>query len=139
MEPSDTVSLVLFSGTDDKLGAATMIAAGAAAMGKRVNILIQYWALDAFRRHAITKDHGVSAEAGPEGAAQLARWQRDNPVHWSETLRQVKDLGPVHIFACSFSMDLFGLAPDELDPMVDGEEGIASFWAEAGDGPVIFI
>jgi peroxiredoxin family protein len=135
----DTLSVVLFSGTDDKLSAATVLAAGAAAMGKRVNLFLEYWALEAFRKHAITKDHGVSAEAGPEGARILAAWSQANPVHWSETLRQIKDMGEVTVMACSLSMDIFGLTPDDLDPLVDGVEGVASFWARAGDGQVLFI
>jgi peroxiredoxin family protein len=139
MSDSGTVSVVLFSGTDDKLGAATMLAAGAAATGKRVNILLQYWALEAVRRDSIAKDHGVSADAGPEGSSVLGLWQQENPVHWSETMRHVKELGPIRIVACSLSMDIFGLTLEDLDPIVDGVEGIASFWAEAGDGPVLFV
>ena len=46
---SDTLNIVLFSGTADKLHAAATLAAGAAAMDRPVNILLQYWALDAFR------------------------------------------------------------------------------------------
>ena len=44
----EDVSLVLFSGTDDKLNAAAVLTAGAAAMGRRVHIFLQYWALDAW-------------------------------------------------------------------------------------------
>jgi peroxiredoxin family protein len=139
MKDSGTVSVVLFSGTDDKLGAATMLVAGAAATGRRVNIFVQYWALEAFRRDAIAKDHGVCAEAGAEGHAILSRWEQENPVHWSETLRQVKAMGPIRVVACSLSMDMLGLTPDDLDPIVDGVEWIASFWAEAGNGPVLFV
>jgi len=50
---SDTLSIVLFSGTADKLHAAATLAAGAAAMDRPVNILLQYWALDAFRAERI--------------------------------------------------------------------------------------
>ena len=45
----EPLNLVLFSGTDDKLQAAAVLTAGAAALGKPVNIFLQYWALDAFR------------------------------------------------------------------------------------------
>lgn len=137
--PDDTLSVVLFSGTDDKLGAATILAAGAAAMGKTVNVFLQYWALEAFKKNALTKDHGVSAEAGPEGASILARWDQANPVHWSDTLRQIKEMGDVHVVACSLSMDTFGLTADDLDPLVDAVEGVASFWARAGNGQVVFV
>jgi len=139
MGEREPLSLVLFSGTDDRLDSATMLIAGAAASGRSVHVLLQYWALDAFRSDSIRKDHGISAEAGPEGAAMLGRWQEQNPVHWSDTLRQVKAMGPVRIMACSLSMDMLDLSPDDLDPMVDGVEGIASFWAEAGGGSVMFV
>jgi hypothetical protein len=38
-----------------------------------VNVFLQYWAFEAFRADRIHKDHGVSPEAGPEGASTLAR------------------------------------------------------------------
>jgi len=131
----ETVSLVLFSGTDDKLDAAAVLAAGAAAMGREVNVFLQYWALDAFRADRIGKDHGVSADAGPEGATLVARHETQ---HWSDTLAQAKDLGQVGIHACALSMDMFGITKDDLDPLVDDVEGVAAFWAEA-TGPVTFI
>jgi len=105
-----TVSLVLFSGTDDKLNAAAVLAVGAAAMGRRVNVFLQYWALDAFRSDRITEDHGVSPEAGPEGA-QIVR--RHAGQHWSEILRQAKDIG-----------DLEGIQDDGRGPMGEGQTGV---------------
>ena len=130
-----TVSLVLFSGTDDRLGAAAVTAVGAAAMGRKVNVFLQYWALDAFRADKIHMDHGVAPEAGPEGAELM---QRDGAQHWSELFRQAKDIGDVGIHACSLSMEMFGLTVDELDPLVDDQEGVASFFMEV-DGPLTFI
>lgn len=130
-----TLSLVLFSGTDDKLNAASVLTAGAAAMGRKVNVFLQYWALDAFRAERIHKDHGVAPEAGPGG---LAATQRHGGQHWSEIFRQAKDVGEVAIHACSLSMDMLGLTVDDLDALVDDQEGVASFFLDV-DGPVTFI
>jgi peroxiredoxin family protein len=130
-----TFSLVLFSGTDDKLNAAAVLMAGAAAMGRKVNVFLQYWALDAFRTDRITKDHGVAPEAGPDGAELL---QRHGGQHWSEILRQAKSIGDVKIHACSLSMEMFGITVDDLDPLVDDQTGVASFFMEV-DGPVTFV
>jgi peroxiredoxin family protein len=55
-----TLSLVLFSGTDDRLNAAAVLTAGAAAIGRPVHLFLQYWALDAFRADRIADDHGLS-------------------------------------------------------------------------------
>lgn len=136
MDGSDeTLSLVLFSGTDDRLTTAAVLAAGAAAMGRKVNVFLQYWALDAFRAEKIRKDHGVAPEAGPQGAEAV---QHHGGQHWNEILRQAKDIGEVGIHACSLSMEMFGLNVEDLDPLVDDQEGVASFMLEA-TGPVTFI
>jgi peroxiredoxin family protein len=134
-EAAQTLSLVLFSGTDDKLTAAAVLAVGAAAMGRKVNVFLQYWALDAFRADRIHKDHGVAAEAGTEGADVV---RRHGGQHWSEMLRQAKDIGDVGIHACSLSMEMFGITTEDLDPLVDDQEGVASFFMDV-DGPVAFI
>jgi peroxiredoxin family protein len=130
-----TFSLVLFSGTDDKLNAAAVLTAGAAAMGRKVNLFLQYWALDAFRTDRITKDHGVAPEAGADGAELL---QRHGGQHWSEILRQARSIGDVKIHACSLSMEMFGITVDDLDPLVDDQTGVAAFFMEV-DGPVTFV
>ena len=67
----ETISIVLFSGTDDKLQSASVLVGGAAALGKPVKILLQYWALEAFRADRIKADHGLAPEAGEAGRAAL--------------------------------------------------------------------
>jgi peroxiredoxin family protein len=133
-----TLSLVLFSGTDDRLGSAAILATGAAAMGRPVNVFLQYWALDAFRKGKVASDHGVAAEAGPTGAA-LVRAGQVGERHWSELFRQAKDIGEVKIHACALSMELFAITKDDLDPLVDDVEGVAAFMSDATAGPITFI
>lgn len=132
------LSMVWFSGTDDKLSSATVLAVGAASLDRPVRIFLQYWALDAFRADRIQKDHGVAPEAGPEGAAVLREFAERGGQHWSETLRQIKEIGDVRITACSLSLDVLRIHLDELDPLVDGIEGIAGFTGDA-TGQLIFI
>jgi peroxiredoxin family protein len=133
------VNLVLFSGTDDRLQAAAVLAAGAAALGRPVNVFLQYWALDAFRRQHIERDHGLAPEAGSEGREHVEHLRQAGQVGWAEVLRQAKDLGEVDIQACSLSMDLLGIDEADLDPLVDGVEGITAFYVNAGEGQVLFI
>jgi peroxiredoxin family protein len=135
----EPLNLVLFSGTDDKLQAAAVLTAGAAALGKPVNVFLQYWALDAFRADRIAADHGLVAEAGEEGRRAVRALREAGQASWAETLRQAKDLGGVDIQACSLSMDLLHLEPTDLDPLVDGVEGVTAFYLNAGEGQVVFI
>ena len=135
----EPLNLVLFSGTDDKLQAAAVMTAGAAALGRPVNIFLQYWALDAFRADRIAKDHGLSPEAGEAGRKAVDALARAGQASWAETFRQAKELGSVDIQACSLSMDLLGLEQSDLDPVVDGVEGVTAFFLNAGEGNIVFI
>jgi peroxiredoxin family protein len=135
----ETVSIVLFSGTDDKLTAAATLAAGAAALGRPVKIFLQYWGLDAFRADRVTADHGLAPEAGATGKAAIDAAARAGQAHWLDTLRMAKELGDVDIQACSASMDILKIKQAELDPIVDGVAGVAAFYINAGEGQIIFI
>ena len=134
-----TLALVLFSGTDDKLNAAAVLTAGAAALGRPVHLFLQYWALEAFRKDRIEADHGLAPEAGVTGREAVDSLRRAGQASWAETLRQAKDLGEVDIQACSLSMDLLHLEEEDLDPLVDGVEGVTAFYLATGDGQIVFI
>ena len=133
------LSLVLFSGTDDKLNAAAVLTAGAAALGRPVHVFLQYWALDAFRKDRTDLDHGLAPEAGAAGREAVDALRAAGQASWAETLRQAKELGEVDIQACSLSMDLLHLEESDLDPLVDGVEGVTAFYLATGDGHIVFI
>jgi peroxiredoxin family protein len=135
----ETFSIVLCSGTDDKLQAAAVLAAGAAALGRPVRIFLQYWGLDAFRADRIAADHGLAPEAGEAGRAAVAAARLTGKGDWVATLQAAKELGDVDIQACSLSMEILKLGQPDLDPMVDGVSGVASFFINAGEGQMVFI
>src|SRR5207237_1366874 len=128
MTEPESLNLVLFSGTDDKLQAAAVLTAGAAALGRPVNVFLQYWALDAFRADRIASDHGLAPESGPAGRRAVDDLTRAGQQSWADTMRQAKDLGGVDIEACSLSMDLLAIEQSDLDPLVDGIEGVTAFY-----------
>jgi peroxiredoxin family protein len=139
MMDEQLLSLVLFSGTDDKLNAAAVLTAGAAALGRPVHIFLQYWALEAFRKDHIDADHGLAPEAGAAGRKAVDDLRAAGQSSWAETMRQAKDLGEVDIQACSLSMDLLHLEESDLDPLVDGVEGVTAFYLATGSGQIVFI
>ena len=134
---SDSLAIVLFSGTEDKLHAAGTIAAGAAAMGRPVNVLLMYWALDAFRADRIENDHGLAYDASRPRFNEPV--ERVGPIPWLETFRQAKEIGEVKVLACSGSLEVLGLDVTTLDPLVDSSGGIASFLMAAEGGQLIFL
>src|ERR1700675_3049025 len=104
-------------------------------MGRPVNIFLQYYALDAFRTGTLHDDHKLSPEATNDQAPAV----RAHPgQHWSELLRQAKDVGVVDIQACALSMDMFHLKRGDLDRLGDGIEGAAAFMARRSEGKSVF-
>jgi peroxiredoxin family protein len=131
------LNLVLFSGTADKLHAAATLAAGAAAMDQPVNILLQYWALDAFRTERLEQSHGLAWDSTAEGASRPVNGTKAIP--WLDTFRLAKKLGTVSVLACSGSLETLGIDVTTLDPIVDESGGIATFLLAAQGGQIVFI
>ena len=115
---SDQLSVVLFSGTADKLHAAATLVAGAAALGQPVNVLLQYWALDAFRSDRVDAERGLAYDALAPGSSVPVKGTAAIP--WLDTFRAAKELGEVSIQACSGSLETLGIDVTTLDPMVEG-------------------
>jgi len=134
---SDSLSIVLFSGTEDKLHAAATLAVGAVAMDRPVNVLLMYWALDAFRADRIANDHGLAYDAARPRFNEPV--ERIGEIPWLETFRQAKEIGEMSILACSGSLEVLGIDVTTLDPLVDSSGGIATFLMAAEGGQVLFI
>jgi peroxiredoxin family protein len=134
---SDSLSIVLFSGTEDKLHAAATLAVGAVAMDRPVNVLLMYWALDAFRADRIANDHGLAYDAArPRFNEPVGRV---GEIPWLETFRQAKEIGEMTVLACSGSLEVLGIDVTSLDPLVDSSGGIATFLLAAEGGQILFI
>jgi peroxiredoxin family protein len=134
---SDTLSIVLFSGTEDKLHAAATLAVGAVAMDRPVNVLLMYWALDAFRADRIAKDHGLAYDAARPRFNEPV--ERVGEIPWLQTFRQAKEIGEMTILACSGSLEVLGIDVSSLDSLVDSSGGIATFLIAAEGGQILFI
>jgi len=138
---SDTekVSIVLFSGTTDKLMAASVIASGAAAMQMKVTIFLTFWGLMAFRKGAAQQPPRMSADFADFAPAAMAAMQAKKVPHWLDTLRGAMDIGDVTVKACGLTIDLFGLKLEDLEAVVSEITGVGSFVEESKGGQTLFI
>lgn len=155
----DKKTLIVFSGDLDKAMAAFIIATGAAAMGNEVTMFFTFWGLNILRKaksvqvkkNFLEKLFGWMMPRGPEklglskmNFAGLGPWmmklmmRQKNVNTLPELIEQAQALG-VKIIACSMSMDIMGIHPEEL---IDGIEyaGVASYLGEADEANVnLFI
>jgi NADPH-dependent 2,4-dienoyl-CoA reductase/sulfur reductase-like enzyme/peroxiredoxin family protein/TusA-related sulfurtransferase/rhodanese-related sulfurtransferase len=147
----EKTTLVVFSGDLDKVMAALIIANGAMAMGKPVSLFFTFWGLNVLRKANPPRIKKTLIESAfgwmlPRGAAKLNSLSKMNfsgigaplmkhvmaaknvakPV---ELLRELID-GGAQIIACQMSMDVMGIAHEEL---IAGVEigGVAAFLSEA--------
>jgi peroxiredoxin family protein len=136
----ERMSIVLFSGTVDKLLAASILATGAAAMDMEVDLFLTTWGIEAFRKGAYKNNTRVSRDFEEYGSVMRELMAAKKAPTWWENLQGAKEIGDVHIAACSMTMELFGLTLNDLEPVVDEVTGVATFMERARDSKVtLFI
>jgi peroxiredoxin family protein len=124
---AERLSIVLFSGTVDKLMAASILATGAAAMGMEVELFLTTWGLIAFRKDDWKTNTRVSADFADYAPVMQEQMQAKRVPSWMENLQGAIEIGTVHIAACSMTMELYGLKLSDLEPIVDEVTGVATF------------
>jgi len=159
--PSNKLSMVVFSGEMDKILAALVIATGATAMGMEAVMFFTFWGTPVLRdkrKKAGKKDlmgrmFGAMLPKGT-GEVKLSRMnmggmgtammkslmKKKNVASLEQMLEMAEELG-VRIFVCEMSMDLMGFKREE---MIDYNGitfcGVAKFLEEAKDSRVqLFI
>jgi peroxiredoxin family protein len=139
METQERFSIVLFSGTVDKIMAAVTMASGAAAMGKEVNLFLTFWGLMAFRKGDWKTNTRFSKDFEDYAGPAMELMQAKRVPHWMTTLQNAMEMGTIHVKACSMTLDLFDMKLEDLEPVVSEVTGVASFVAESEGGPVLFV
>ncbi len=152
-------NIIVFSGDLDKALAAFIIANGAAAMGRRVNMFFTFWGLNILRRakrvkvrkSLIEKMFGVMMPRGADklaiskmnmggmGASLIRGIMKKKNIASLTELMETGMRNGVDIVACTMSMDVMGIKMDEL---IEGTKlgGVAAMLAAAEESDMsLFI
>ena len=152
-------TIIVFSGDLDKVLAAFIIANGAAAMGKPVTMFFTFWGLTALRRPEKQDVKKTAMEAmfgkmlprgtdklklsrmnmGGMGTEMMKKIMNDKNVDSLESLMKKAMANGVKLMACTMSMDVMGIKPEEL---IDGVElaGVGTYLGDAeGSNVNLFI
>ncbi|MCI2106669.1 MAG: FAD-dependent oxidoreductase [Intestinimonas sp.] len=158
-DSADGKTIVVFSGDLDKVLASFIIANGAAAMGRKVTMFFTFWGLTVLRKpekqnvkkSAMESMFGSMLPRGSQklklsrmnmggvGTAMMRKIMNDKNVDSLEDLIQKAIKNGVKIVACTMSMDVMGIRPEEL---IDGVEmaGVGSYLGDAEESNVnLFI
>jgi len=130
------LSMVVFSGTVDKLYPVAIMASGAVAMGMDVDLFLTFYGLDAFRKGQPQKNEKMDVNYA-EIAPMLGKLMKEKNVpSWYDMLRQAKEMGNVRVHACAMTLDLMGMTKENLDPIIDDVVGVGEFVSNAKDGEI---
>ena len=152
-------TIIVFDGDMDKVLASFVIANGALAMGRPVTMFFTFWGLNALRRtenvkvrkNLIEKMFGFmlprgagklklsKMNMGGMGTAMMKGIMKDKNIDSLETMMKKAMENGVKIIACSMSMDVMGIRPEEL---IDGVEigGVGTYLGAAEESDVnLFI
>ena len=143
-------TIIVFDGDMDKVLASFVIANGALAMGRPVTMFFTFWGLTALRKtekvpvkkNFIEKMFGVmlpkgagklklsKMNMGGMGTAMMKGIMKDKNIDSLETMMKKAMENGVKIIACSMSMDVMGIRPEEL---IDGVEtgGVGTYLGAA--------
>ena len=136
----DRMSIIVFSGTVDKLMAASILATGGAAMGMEVEIFLTTWGLEAFRKDNYKTNMRVSKDFEDYAPVMMEQMMVKKVPSWMDNLKGAMEVGEVKILACSMTMVLLDMKLEDLEPIVTEVTGVATFVERAKDGQMtLFI
>jgi peroxiredoxin family protein len=134
------MSLIVFSGTVDKLMAASILATGAAAMGMEVEVFLTTWGLEAFRKGSYATNMRVSKDFEDYASVMMQQMEKKQVPSWMDNFKGAREVGDVKFYACSMTLELFDMKLADLEPIVDDITGVATFVERANEGSItLFI
>lgn len=133
---ADRLSLVLFSGTVDKLYPAAIMASGGVALGKDVDIFATFYGIEAFRKGSPQTNMKMDVNYPEIGPMMMKVMMAKKMPSWYDMLKQAKEMGNVKVHACATTYDLMDMKKEDLDPIVDDVIGVTEFLSKAFEGGV---
>ncbi|MEM0097430.1 MAG: DsrE/DsrF/DrsH-like family protein [Candidatus Bathyarchaeia archaeon] len=132
------LAIILFSGSSDKLQAASILTSGGAATDTKVRVFATFWGLMALTKKGISPR--VSADFKEFQDETFKIMNEKKVPSWIDLMKQAKSTGDVKFYACSMTYDLFGLKKDDLLDIVDDVVGVGTFLDDARDADItLFI
>jgi len=125
---SNRMSIMVVSGSRERLQMAAMVASVGAVGGSDVRVFLSMNALPFFVR-------GKSKDAPAEGDFGKILAQTKAPP-FAELFANAVELGDAKIYPCSMAMDVLKLERSDLEPYVGEAMGLTKFLDDSSEGQV---
>ena len=122
------ISIIVVSGSRERLQMAAMVAAVGAVSGNPVTVFLSMNALQYFVK-------GDQSAAPAEGAFGKLLDEKNAPP-FRTMFEQAVSLGDAKIHPCSMAMDVMALEPAALEPWLAEPLGLTKFLGDAADAQI---
>ena len=125
---ANRISIIVSSGSIEKLQMAAMVASVGAVSGNEVLVFVSMNALPVFRK-------GAAAAAPAEGEVGRLLVQKKAPG-FKQLFQQAVELGDAKIHPCSMAMDILGYRQQDIEDYVGAPMGLTKFLDDSASGQV---
>ena len=138
MPEKKKLALIVHSGTIDKILCAFILGSTAAALDIETHLYFTFWGLNMLKKGALEKAPLPATYKQYE--EMLKTKLKEMKQHTAyEMLKRMKASGNVTIYACSPTMEMFGITKETLIPEVDQIAGAAAFLDIAADADTTLL
>ncbi|MFI5029038.1 MAG: hypothetical protein ACHQCF_08695 [Solirubrobacterales bacterium] len=123
------LAIFLHSGDYDRLHQGAAIAAAGAAAGRPVEVYFFWWALERLVGGQLARPSFAHARNEAHAEALVHRFEERAYPTAATLLENARRSGHCRVFACSASMEMLGIKPTTLEPMVDSILGWSAILA----------
>jgi len=125
---SQRISIVVVSGSHERLQMAGMVASVGAVSGDEVKVFLSMNALAPFRK-------GAASAASPEGEfGKLLAGKKVPP--FKQLFESAVTLGDAKVYPCSMAMDVLGCQTADLEPYLGEPMGLTKFLDDSAGAQV---
>jgi peroxiredoxin family protein len=125
---SNRISVLVVSGSLERLQMAAMVASVGAVSGNEVIVFLSMNALPHFRKSG-------AAQAPPEGEVGRLLLEKKAPP-FLQLFENAVELGDAKIHPCSMAMDILGYSAEDIQSYIGAPMGLTKFLDDAREGQV---
>jgi peroxiredoxin family protein len=138
MSEKKKLVLIVHSGTIDRVLCAFILGSTAAAMDIETHLYFTFWGLNLLKKGALDKAPLPATYKQYEEMMKTKLKEMKYPTPY-EMLKRMKASGNVTVYACSPTMEMFGITKETLIPELDQIAGAAALLDIASDANITLL
>jgi len=137
-EKKKKLAIIVHSGTLDKLYCAFILGSTATSMDIETHLYFTFWGLNALVKGRLEKAGLPATYKDMEEPLKKKLKEMNYPTPY-DMLKRMKASGLLRVYACSPTMEMFGVKREDLIPEIDSIAGAATFLEVASEADITLL